>query len=229
MELSIDTSSENAGIAISDKGRIVMEYIWNCRQNHTVELVPNIEKALKDHSLKIRQMQAVFVAMGPGSFNGVRVGISAAKGFAMALDVPLVAVSTLEIEAYAFAAARLPIRPVQNAGRGEIATSLYQQRDEWDRLMHEYITTTEEICRATSTETVFCGEIPALSLEQIQSVLGKLAVIPDEEERRRRPRFLAELAWKRLCRGILDDPVVLQPIYLRQPPITMSKKGVIKK
>ena len=114
---------ETAGIALSEEGRLLTELCWHTGQNHTIQLVPNIDSILKLNRADMSSVKAVFVARGPGSFNGLRVGVSAAKGFAFALDVPLVSIDTLEIEAYAFAFSGLPVCAIHGAGRGEIAAA----------------------------------------------------------------------------------------------------------
>ena len=120
MELAIDTSTENAGIALSERGVLVEERIWNAGRNHTVELMPRVAALLEDHGAAASALDAVFVATGPGGFTAVRVGISAAKGLALASGATLVGVGTMWIEASPFAGRGLPIRPIMDAGRGEL-------------------------------------------------------------------------------------------------------------
>ena len=223
MELAIDTSTDFASVALSHQGEALTELTWHSGQNHTVELTPNVACLLNQAKLSPQSIGAVFVAKGPGSFNGLRVGLSTAKGLAFALNVPLVGVSTLEIEAYPFAITRLPVRPIHNAGRGELATALYQQNDDWQCLVAEHITTVDSLCQQIERETLFCGEIPPAVDEQLRRRLGKQALIPDPATRLRHSSHLAALGWRRLSRGDKDNPASLQALYLRQPPITQRK------
>ncbi len=133
-------------------------------------------------------------------------------------------VSTLEAEAFIFAFSGLPICPVHDAGRGEIAAALYLFDDGWRQLKEEHLTTVEALCEDTRRRTLFCGEIPAAAAEHIHESLGEKALIPDWEQRLRRPGYISSLGWRRLKSGQSDNPVTLQPIYLRQPPITQRKK-----
>ena len=223
MELAIDTSTDFCSIGLSSEGDIVAEVAWHSGQNHTVELMPNIIRLLNQVKSGPQSLTAIFVAKGPGSFNGLRVGISTAKGLAFALDIPLVGISTLEVEAYPFAFAKLPICPIHNAGRGELAAALYQRNDSWHCVTPEHITTADILCRRTKRKTVFCGEIPQPVIEQLQERLPGYAIIPDPAARLRHAGYLAALGWQRLDRGQLDDAASLQPLYLRQPPITQRK------
>jgi tRNA threonylcarbamoyl adenosine modification protein YeaZ len=223
MELTIDTSTDSCSIGLSQQGETIAELTWHSGQSHTVELVPNILRLLDQNKTSPQFLTAVFVAKGPGSFNGLRVGISTAKGLALALKIPLVGISTLEIEAYPFAFTKLPIRPIHNAGRGEIATALYQQTNDWHCLAEEHITTADALFQQTKRKTLFCGEIPPSVIEQLQQRLDTRAIIPDAVARLRHASFLTALGWQRLNRGNTDNPATLQPLYLRLPPITQRK------
>jgi tRNA threonylcarbamoyl adenosine modification protein YeaZ len=229
MELSIDTSTEIAGIALSERGELVAELCWHTHQNHTIQLVPAIDSILVMNKASMQSLSAIFVARGPGSFNGLRVGVSSAKGFAFALNVPLVSLSTLEIEAYPFAASGLPVCAIHGAGRGEIAAATYIFDGRWHCIKEQLLTTPEELAPTISTRTIFVGEIPEAAIGLLQSSLGDLAVVPDPVARFRRPGFLAKLAWDKLEQGLTEDPSTLQPVYLRLPPITERKVKTPKK
>jgi tRNA threonylcarbamoyladenosine biosynthesis protein TsaB len=216
MELSIDTSTNFAGIGLSEKGEIVAEMTWRSQKNHTVELVPSITQLLNLAKTDKKALQAIFVAKGPGSFNGLRVGVSTAKGLSYALNIPIVGISTLEIEAFPFAYTRLPVCPVHNAGRGEIAVATYQMGNEWRCLKQEHITTIEEMCEGLKKKTIFCGEIPPLILQQLPLIAGENAIIPTSAARMRHVTCLAALAWQQLLKGNKDDAASLQPITMRK-------------
>ncbi len=224
MELSIDTSTDWGGLAVSQEGRLVAELVWRPGQNHTSELFPRIDQLLSTARTDIKSISAIFVAIGPGSFNGLRAGLSAAKGLAFSLSAPLAGVGTLEIEAYPFAFTGLPVCAVHDAGRGELAAALYKQEKAFKCLKAEHLTTLEQLSAEIKEKTVFCGEIPPADIDKLKKSLGDKAVIPDESLRIRRPSYLAYLGWQRLQSGRSDNPAALQPIYLRQPPITQRKK-----
>jgi tRNA threonylcarbamoyl adenosine modification protein YeaZ len=223
MELAIDTSTDFCSIALSLQGEMMAELTWHSQQNHTVELAPNVDRLFNQTKTSPQSLTAVFVAIGPGSFNGLRVGVSTAKGLAFALELPLVGIGTLEIEAYPFGFTGLPICAIQNAGRGEIAVALYQQKNDWQHLSQEHITTIDELCRQTKRRTIFCGEIPPTVIEELRQKLQRYAIIPEATVRIRHACYLAALGWQRLQKGKPDDAATLQPLYLRQPPITLRK------
>jgi tRNA threonylcarbamoyl adenosine modification protein YeaZ len=224
MELAIDTSSNNVGIGVSEKGEILASATWQTTQNHTTEVLPNLVCLLQRIRVELQSMEAVIVARGPGSFNGLRVGISTAKGLAFSLNIPLVGVSTFEAEAFPFAFTGLPVRPVHKAGRDEVATALYRQKgDELRRLEEENITRVEVVCHRTRQRTLFCGEISSTLVLELRQNLGNRAII-SQTGNATRVNSLATLGWQRLNRGEQDDAVTLQPLYLRPPHITVPRR-----
>jgi len=224
MQLAIDTSTDTASVALVQDSEVLVELTWRSGQNHSVELLPNLAHLLNQAELNLQSINGVIVAKGPGSFNGLRVGVSTAKGLAFGLQILIVGISTLEVEAYPHAEIGLPICPIFNAGRGEIATAMYQRQDnEWRQLATEHITTVETLCSQITTKTIFCGEFIPIIASQLRKQLKDWAVIPAAASRLRRASFLAELGLKRLKAGDYDNPATLQPIYLRRPPITQPK------
>jgi len=169
-------------------------------------------------------LEGVIVTRGPGSFNGLRVGMSTAKGLAFGLGIPLVGIGTLEVEAYPHATTGLPICPLLNAGRGEVAAARFQMvQGDWRRLEEEHITTLRALCARIARKTIFCGQISPAPAAEIEAKLGRKAIIQGQAASLRRSGFLAELGWRRLAVGDYDDPPTLQPLYLRPPAITQRK------
>lgn len=224
MQLAIDTSTDTASLALVQGSQVLAELTWHCGQNHSVELLPRLTHLLNQTRINLQSINCIIVARGPGSFNGLRVGISTAKGLAFSLGIPIVGISTLEVAAYQHAETGLPICPIFNAGRGEIATAIYQRKyNEWRQLTTEHIATVEALCSQITTKTIFCGEFVPIIATQLREQLKQRAIIPSSAARVRRASFLAELGQQRLEAGNYDDPLTLQPLYLRRPPITKPK------
>jgi len=224
MELAIDTSTDTASLALIQDSQVLAELTWRSGQNHSTQLLPNLNHLLNQSKLHLQSLTGIIVARGPGSFNGLRVGISTAKGLAFSLGIPIVGICSLEAEAYQYAEIGLPVCPIFNAGRGEIATALYQKkRNEWYQLALEHITTVDALCSQTTTKTVFCGEFIPFIASQLRERLKRKAVIPSSITGLRRASFLAELGFKQLKAGNYDNPATLQPLYLRRPSITKAK------
>ncbi len=224
MQLAIDTSTDTASLALVQNDRVIAEMTWRCGRNHNRQLLPNLDHLLKQLGVSLETVTGIIVARGPGSFNGLRIGIGAAKGLAFGLGVPIVGIGSLEIEAYQHAMTGLPVCPVFNAGRGEIATALYRRTAEgWHQLVGERITTVDALCAGIAETTVFCGEyVPDVAL-QLAERLGEHAVMPSATTGLRRAAFLAELGIRRLEAGDADNLATLEPLYLRRPSITRAK------
>lgn len=224
MQLAIDTSTDTASLALVQDSEVLAELTWRCEQNHSVELLPRLADLLGRTKSNLQSISCVMVAKGPGSFNGLRVGVSTAKGLAFSLGIPIIGISTLEVEAYQHAETNLPICPIFNAGRGEIATAIYQmKRNEWRQITSEHITTVESLCSQITTKTLFCGEFVASLAGELRKQLKQRAIISSSTARLRRASFLAELGQQRLEAGNYDNPATLHPLYLRRPPITKRK------
>ena len=225
MQIAVDTSTNFAGIALAEEGRVFAEMNWRCGQNHTVQFLPALSFLLHQQMMDIKSATGLVVARGPGSYNGLRVGLSAVKGLSFSLDIPVVGVSTLEAEAYAQADRGLSVCAVFNAGRGEVAAAVYQRSGgEWKQVLPEQVTTVEGLCSAIAAPTIFCGEhVPAIA-PRIKEILGDKALFVSPAAGFRRAGYLMELGYMRLKARDYDDPATLQPLYLRAPAITEPKR-----
>lgn len=224
MLLAIDTSTQVAGVALWQAETVFAELTWHAGQNHTAELIPNIQLLLDIGRISLEALTGLAVAKGPGSFNGVRVGISAAKGLALARELPLVGISTLEVQAYPYAPCRYPVVPVLPAGRGEYAVAKYQTwRGAWRCVVKEQIVDFAGLCDLIGRRALVTGEIAPELADRLRKAVAAKALIARPSAALRRPGALAELAAQRLRRGEVDDVSSLQPIYLRRPPITRRK------
>ena len=224
MQLTIDTSSQKVGIALSLNDSIIGANSWYSQENHTRELTPGIKKLLEQNETNMNDIDCIYVARGPGSFNGLRVGMSFAKGLALALKVPLIGISTLTAEAYLHAGQESPVCPLHEAGRGEVAAALYQRvNGVWRILKEEHITTVDCLFTETSGETVFCGEITEKLTTELRKIFGQAIYIAPLPESICRAVLIARLGWQRMTRKDYDNIITLQPLYLRRPPITRPR------
>ena len=217
MLLAIDTSTRIAGIALYDETGLHAEQMWRTIDNHTVELLPYVVRACQQQGLQPSALQAVAVATGPGSFTGLRVGLSIAKGLALALDLPILGVPTLDASAYAHSNQALPVRAVLPAGRGRWCSALYACIEgDWQRCSDYALLDTKALTASLTEPTLICGEISAALRQALIKNAAGLAVVPPPALAQRRTGCLAELAWQRLAKGEHDDLPSLNPIYLQR-------------
>ena len=224
MELAIDTSTATAGAALSHRGVLVAETTWRAGYNHTTQLYPVLEALLRLGGVTMEQVTGVIVAQGPGTFSGLRVGVSAAKGIALSRGIPLAAVSTLAVEAYPHMSSQSLIRPVLDAGRGELVVGAFRvQEGELVEVVPPSIVSLEQLCASIRGPTLFCGEyLPAIASDLARG-LGPPAAMAPPAALVRRPAYLAALGWQRLVRGQTEDIATLEPVYLRGPSITKPR------
>ncbi len=224
MLLAIDTSRQETVLALARDGGPPMEDIWDCQQNHSVELMPHLAKLLKKAGAEITDVSGVVAAQGPGGFNSLRVGVATAKGLAFALGVPAVGVSSLEAEAFRYAESGLPVCAVMGVGREEIATAVYELKgDRWVQVTAERITNAEGLAEDIETKALLCGPGLARVATEIEERLGE-RVITGMEAQRSRGASLIELGRRRLGGEGSDSAASLTPLYLRRPPITQRKR-----
>ncbi len=225
MELSIDTSTRYAGAGLSEEGRLLAEYSWVSRQNHSVELLPAIDHLLKTNGAMPRDLTCVFVAIGPGGFSALRVGLSTAKGLAISLGVPLVALNTLEIEADPFRGLGMPVCAALDAGRGEVAAAVFAEEDgAWRTAREAWIASPEEVVSGIDGRALFCGEGSSLLESALAERLGDGSVLAEHTPPTRRPGTLARMGHERFARGELSDTSTLEPFYLRKPSISTPRR-----
>jgi tRNA threonylcarbamoyladenosine biosynthesis protein TsaB len=222
--LAIDTSTAFASVALYD-GTVLFEATWLAGREHSRQLLPRVADGLVAIGRTVSDIAAVGVAIGPGSFNGLRVGLSTAKAMCLANVLPIVGIETLQSTAVQYRLTGRPIRPLFAAGRDEVATGLYKARtDRFLALEEPRQTTIAEAIQASPPETLFCGEIkPAWRAAILADArfADPTCHVAGGAENTRRAGFLAELAWNRLMEGDVDDLATIQPLYLRRPSITM--------
>jgi tRNA threonylcarbamoyladenosine biosynthesis protein TsaB len=216
MLIAIDTATGYASLALHDGFRVRVEHTWESPRRHTVELLPRLVAALGQLDIGVDHLSGVAVTQGPGSFTGLRVGMSVAKGLALARRLPLIGVPTLDVVAAAQGRDRRPLCAVLQAGRGRICAAIYRWRDgQWKTREGPHLKTWSILAEEIMSPTLFCGEIDAAGMDGL-AALGELAELLPAATRLRRAGFLAEMAWRRLNQGDTDDPATLAPLYLQE-------------
>ena len=231
MILALDTSTDMCGIALYRPAEgVLAEQSWLSGREQTTQLLPNVQRLMSLVNVHNSDLTGVAVATGPGSFSGVRIGISVAKSIAYALGLPIWGVPTLDVLAYQqVAVTAAQVCAVLNAGRGRLAWALYRTRGtRWQRLTPYTNSTPQEMAEAvvqyeSNVATLFCGEINAETAIVLREVAGKDAAIAPAAAAVRRAGYLAELALQRSNRGESDDVATLQPIYLQPPALVEAK------
>ena len=212
--LAVDTSTKTASVALYDGSSVRAEMTWESPRRHTIELAPQVVFMLNRLKTDASALIGLAVAIGPGSFTGLRIGMALVKGLALARSIPLGGIPTLDIAAYSLSRRRGTLYATLQAGRGRICVAPYRwRRGEWRRVDEIGISTWAALAAEAGDGAIFCGEVDADGLAALASRAIKTTIVP-AAQRLRRAGYLAELGWRRLAQGDQDDPATLQPIYL---------------
>jgi tRNA threonylcarbamoyladenosine biosynthesis protein TsaB len=213
MLLAVDTSTAQVGLALYDGAQVISEYAWRSNQHHTVELAPAVAGLLARSGLTMESIQGLGVALGPGSFTSLRVGLSLVKGLALARHLPLVGIPTLDIYAASQPGSKLPLLTAIQAGRNRLAVGWYKStKNGWQAKGPARVATVDALVQEIETPSILCGEFTAEERRQLAKEANIKLVSPAQSLRR--PSLLAELAWRRWQKGETDDEAALAPIYL---------------
>ncbi|SFC99882.1 tRNA threonylcarbamoyladenosine biosynthesis protein TsaB [Bacillus sp. OV322] len=193
--LAIDTSNFTLGIALIEGSQIIGEYVTNLKKNHSVRVMPAIETLLKDCETAPGEIGKIVAAKGPGSYTGVRIGVTIAKTLAWTLKVPLSGVSSLEALAANGRYFNGLISPLFDARRGQVYTGLYQYGESGIETVHEDTNILSSEWAAKLKEfgkpVLFVGQDISLHKEAISEQLGDLAVFSPPQAYIPRPSELA--------------------------------------
>ena len=215
--IAIETATMAGSIAIIDAARVISEITLNARATHSERLMAAIDRLLGDSGLAIDDMDGVAVSIGPGSFTGLRIGLSAAKGLSYASGKPLIGIPTLDALALNMTFSRYLICPIQDARKGEVYTALYRPGDNSpEKMTDDMAVDPSALAGMITQKTVFLGDGVNRYRELLMKQLGELyneAPIPLQLPR---ASNVAMLALKRLEKGDTDDPFTMIPRYIRK-------------
>ncbi len=214
MLLAVDTSTAQLGLALYDEAQVQAELIWTSQAHHTVELAPTLASLLERLGLTTQALSALAVAIGPGSFTSLRVGLAFVKGLALARTLPVIGVPTLDAVAASAPVQDCRLATVIQAGRRRIAVGWYRPSpDGWQAEGPAQVTTVEALAESIRGPTLVVGELDSAERQRLARK-RKWVRLASPAQSVRRPALLAELAWKRHQAGQVDDVLSLAPIYL---------------
>ncbi|MBC8331628.1 MAG: tRNA (adenosine(37)-N6)-threonylcarbamoyltransferase complex dimerization subunit type 1 TsaB [Anaerolineae bacterium] len=214
MLLAIDTSTRMVGIALYDGASVIGEMAWVSRSYHTVELAPAVLDLLSKTKTNRQNLQAVGVALGPGSFTALRIGLAFAKGLALSLHIPVIGVPSFDVLAAAQPVIESEFAAVIEAGRKRMAVGWYQAEDgKYQSTGRLENLTIDEFVAIFDQPTRVGGELNT-DLRGRFPLENENARLASPAQSMRRPAILAELAWGRFQSAAVDDLAMLSPIYL---------------
>jgi tRNA threonylcarbamoyladenosine biosynthesis protein TsaB len=222
--LALDTSTSRGSLALVADHRLLAEYTLESSASYLNRLLAGIDHLLQETGKTIQDVNLIVVSQGPGNFTGLRLGLSTAKGLALAVGCPVIAVNTLATLAANFVFTAMPVCPVIDAKKHEIYAAFFDCRASAGQLRGDYLLLKPAALAVRILQpTLITG--PGLERYEslFQEALGDLAVFPPPEFRHVRAGVLARLGLEQFAAGRTPDLDKLTPFYLR-PADTELKK-----
>ena len=207
--LALDTSTSTAGVAIYDGERVLSETTWLAGREHSTRLLAEVGAALGRVGREPAHLTGLVVARGPGSFTGVRVALSVAKGMASGLGLPLWGINSLEVLVRAAGLIDLPVLAVLEAGRGRYAIGLYRHGVPVDQARTASL---DELLASLREPSLVIGELERAARARLEG--NPLARLASPAASLRRAGYLAELGWSAAQAGERGDPKAVDAVYL---------------
>ena len=211
----MDTSSVNATVAVCDENRILGEYTVSNERAHSQIIMPMLESLLNHCSLTIKDIDVFAVALGPGSFTGLRIGISAMKTLAQSLSKPIIGVSSLDEVASSFFGTDKIICPIFDARRNEVYNALYLNGNKF--VSERVVDFDELLIELSQKQVIFAGDAIIKYRDKILSFNNPNWLIAPGSLSMQRASALASVALARALDSDFDNLYDLSPIYLRLP------------
>ncbi|MDX5475831.1 MAG: tRNA (adenosine(37)-N6)-threonylcarbamoyltransferase complex dimerization subunit type 1 TsaB [Bacillaceae bacterium] len=195
--LAIDTSTYLLGVALVDNDKVVGELITNIKKNHSLRAMPAVEQLMKECGITPKELDRIVVANGPGSYTGVRIGVTIAKTLAWSLNIPIVGISSLQLLAANGRYFPGVICPMMDARRGQVFTGLYEwgnerlvtNKEDINILLTDWL---EEL-HLLNKKVLFVGEDVDKFKDVIIEKLGDLAHFASWVQHNGRPSELCRL------------------------------------
>lgn len=222
MILAINTSTVQFSLALlSESGGLVAEHLMSEGKGHFRNLAPALDFLLNSSEREIREVTCISVATGPGSFTGLRIGLSLSKGLCHALRVPIVGISTLEAMAVQAPCAGLPVVPILYSRKGEVFTArfIWENARGLKRAGEDTWVRFDDAPLLFREPSLFVGNDYPTQGTRLKNLLGERALLAPLHCWCLRASAVGSLALERFLQDDLDDPSTLNPVYLRPPDI----------
>jgi tRNA threonylcarbamoyladenosine biosynthesis protein TsaB len=225
--LAIDTAATALSVAVVDDSRLLAETTVANGLTHSINLMGVIDQVLKWSDLGVADLDGLAVTNGPGSFTGLRIGISCIKGLAEAHNLPVVAVSSLTALAHQAALMALVVCPVLDARKKEIYYAIFRtEAGHLKQTSKAQVCPVSQLIEAIDEKCLFVGDGSILYRNQLENGLGALAHFAMSETDMRRGATVATLGLEGFKNGASMDAADLKPLYIRRADAKL-KSGAI--
>jgi tRNA threonylcarbamoyladenosine biosynthesis protein TsaB len=225
--LAVNTATNSCSVGIVDKGLLLVELILSTGQTHSKHLMEMIDRAIHLAGLTISGLDGFAVTVGPGSFTGLRIGISSVKGLVMGTGKPLAGVSTLETVAMQAAFSPYLVCPLLDARKGEVYSSRYRfANGTLKQEGVEGVFAPLKVVDDINEPCLFIGDGALLYQNEIIHRMGKLAHFLPPGQNTIRASTVAYLAMDRFVKKQTDDVTCFVPHYIRKSDAEIKLGGV---
>jgi tRNA threonylcarbamoyladenosine biosynthesis protein TsaB len=216
--LGIETSTRTGSVAVLCEQGVIAQYSLNIEITHSERLMSTVDRVLKDTGLSLKQIDGFAVAVGPGSFTGLRIGVSTIKGLAFATGKPVAAVPTLKALAFNVPHAAHPVCPLLDARKNEVYAALYSfEGPALVQVMPEAVISLALLADRLAGKTVFTGEASLLFRKELESLFAGRALFAPRSAVLPSAAAVAEIGLGMIRAGRHADPDSLTPVYIRRP------------
>ncbi|MBI4686625.1 MAG: tRNA (adenosine(37)-N6)-threonylcarbamoyltransferase complex dimerization subunit type 1 TsaB [Nitrospirae bacterium] len=225
--LAIETATMLGSAALlDDKEGLIGEVRVNISVAHAERLMPSVDYLLGASRISIKEIDVFAVSIGPGSFTGLRIGLTTAKGFAYSTGKPIVPVPTLDAFARAMHFSSYQLCPMLDARKNEVYAALYRYEDGLcKKIMSETVVRPADFLKDIKESTVFMGEGAKICRQLIEDTLGSNAIFAPPSRMVPAASTVAETAIDILKQGLTVDPISLAPFYIRKSEAETHWKG----
>ena len=216
--LGIETSTKTGSVAVLNEENLVAQYTLNIEITHSERLMATVDRMLEDSAIAITDIDGFAVSIGPGSFTGLRVGLSTVKGLAFVTKKPVAAVPTLRALAWNLSYAAYPVCPLLDARKNEVYAALYEFHDaDLVQVMEEKAISLADLRKRITGKTLFTGEASRIYRKQIEETLGDRAWFAPVSACYPSAASVAEIGLGMIKNGETAEPDSLTPLYIRRP------------
>jgi tRNA threonylcarbamoyladenosine biosynthesis protein TsaB len=227
--LGVDTSTMTAGVGIVEEDEVLVDLKFDVKVTYSEILMPTIDRALKTVGLKVDDLDGFAISIGPGSFTGLRIGLSTVKGLCFASGKPLASVPSLDALASSSLYCLYSVTPLLDARKGEVYAAIYDTGNGELRRKSEYMAVDiEGLAKKISTKTLFVGPGARLYKTELRSLLGEKACFALNEQSVPSGASVARMGISKLRGHQIEDVTDLEPLYIRMSEAELKFKNAGK-
>jgi tRNA threonylcarbamoyladenosine biosynthesis protein TsaB len=225
--LGIDTSTMTAGVGIVEEDQVLVDLRFDVKVTYSEILMPTIDLALKTVGMKIMDLDGFSISIGPGSFTGLRIGLSTIKGLCFATGKPLTSVPSLDALASKSLFCSHQVAPLLDAKKDQVYVAIYDTSEGELHRKSEYMAIdVEDLAKKISKRTLFVGPGAKLYQNELKNLLGEKACFTFNEQSIPSGSAVARIGLNKLLANQTEDITDLEPLYIRMSEAELKYRNV---